>query len=439
MPKLQKEISLFGLIMIATGSCIGSGIFATPHAIAQHLPNGLLILGVWLLGGIVSITGSLSFAELASRYPKNGGVYVFLKEAYGSLVAFLYGWCILTVITSGAIAALCLVFAKYVDVVVPIGDRGVLFLAAAAIVFVSFINIRGVKWGDNLSKILTVLKLAGIFIIILIGLYYTNLSAPSYTSIGIEKIESMPVAFAAALVGVIFSFGGWHHASYLAAEVKNAKKIIPKAMIIGSIIVTCVYLLSNVAYLNLLGVEGIAADEAVAANAMTQVAPSASLLISILIAVSTLGAAGIYTLTAPRIYYQMAEDGNFFKFLAKIHPQTKVPVNAILVQSGWALVLLFAWSTFQNLIEYVVFMDWVFMTMAAISLFIFRKRSNSSSAYKVPLYPITPAIFIIISTWFVVYLLLGRPVQAFFGIGLLLIGVLVYFVIKKNKNVINTQ
>lgn len=437
MAKLKKALTLYGLTMIAVGSCIGSGIFLTPSSIAKELGSPSLMLFVWFIGGVVALTGALTFAELGGMFTGSGGVYVYLKKAYGDLVAFLYGWSIFTVITSGAIAALALAFARYIDFLIPLGEQGMLVVAIFAIIIVTLINIKGVKIAELFASSFTTMKLLGILLIIAIGFagYFSWSSfTPDFT---IQSTTSK--SFAGALIGVLWSYGGWHHASYLAGEAINPQKTIPKAMMLGALVVTITYLLINLAYIFLLPIGEMATSKAVAADAIGNIFGWGGLFIAILIAISTFGTAGIYTLSAPRIYFAMARDGVFFDFLTKVHPVWRTPVNAILLQSAWAIVLLLFWGTFENLITYVVFMDWIFMTLAAASIFTFRKSMpDVERPYKTIGYPIIPLIFIVISIWFLVYTLVGKPDQAYAGLGLTGIGVLLYFVFKntqKDKNI----
>jgi APA family basic amino acid/polyamine antiporter len=432
--RLKRKIGLFGLTLIAAGSCIGSGIFITPSDVAHQLGDANAILLVWTLGGVVAVTGSLTFAELSGRFPQAGGVYVFIRESFGKLWAFLYGWSILTVITSGAIAALSLTFARYLTAFVPLSSNGQIVVGISAIVTVTAINILGVKPADVFSSVSTLFKLLGITGIIVIGIYAGNQmgDTEAFTGAGIAPKTTIG-AFALAMIGVIWSYGGWHHASYVAGEVQSAAKVVPRAMILGALIVTMMYVLANWAYLRLLPLDQLASSQAVAADAVRSVHQNGAYLIAGLIAISTFGSIGIFTLTAPRIYYKMAEDGAFFRKIALLHPTRKTPIAAILLQSGWAIVLLLLWATFENLITYVVFMDWVFMTMAALSIFYFRKkyRNTETTGFIVPLYPIIPFIFIGISTWFIIYTLIGKPEQAIAGIILLIIGLPVYLLSKK--------
>lgn len=424
--------------MVAVGSCIGSGIFLTPSDIAQQVPSFWWILAVWLIGGVISLTGALSFAELGSYFPQAGGVYVYLKEAYGRLTAFLYGWAILTVITSGAIAALALAFARYVDYVIPLGPGGTRLLAIAAIVSVTAVNILGVRQGDRFSQLFTGLKLMGIGILVFFGLYALFGGMESATSVPVSPSGITGSAVAAALIGVLWSFGGWHHASYLAGEAVDPQRTVPRAMVIGALIVTAVYILSNVAYLSLLPISEIAASQAVAADALAAFVPFAGIFVAVLIAVSTYGTAGIYTLSAPRIYFAMARDGVFFRQLAKVHPRYRTPAAAILIQSAWAIVLLLFWGTFENLITAVVFMDFAFMMLAGAGLFLFRRR-GLRARFRVPAYPYIPLLFVGILAWFVFKTLQGQATHALVGLCTLACGLPFYYFFVKmegrgNKN-----
>lgn len=429
---LKKSISYFALTMIAVGSCIGSGIFISPSDVAAQLTDGGQIIWVWLIGGIVAMTGALSFAELASKYPGTGGVYLYLREAYGDLMAFLYGWSILTVITSGAIAALCLAFARYAALLFGMDISYQVPIGLAALFFVTLVNITGVRWSALFSSSMTMMKVVGIAVIVIVCLLFGH---DLLAHIDHPASSSHPISMGLALIGVLWSYGGWHHASYVGGEVHDAKKILPRALISGALIVTIVYILVNVAYLSVLTIDEISGSPAVASDAMSKITPFGGMLVAILIAVSTFGTAGIYTLSAPRIYYTMGADKVFFPWLADIHPKFGTPLKAIVLQSAWAGVLLLFWGTFESLATYVVFMDWIFMTLAAVGLFVFRKRSKAKDpdGYKVPLYPVVPLIFIGISIWFLFSTLIGRPVQAVAGIVLMLIGLPVYYYFTRSK------
>jgi APA family basic amino acid/polyamine antiporter len=435
MTKLAKELTLYGLVMVAIGSCIGSGIFVTPSQIAGLVPSAALILGVWAIGGVITLTGALTFGELGSIFPQAGGIYIFLKEAYGGWLGFLYGWAYLLIITSGSIAVLSLAFSYYLSFFIPMNDTWKILTSIIAISVLTTLNVLRAKFGEIFSNIFTGLKILGILIIIGAGLFYGN-SELSFKGIGLSSSGNTGLSsFGVALVGVLFSYGGWQHASFLAGETKNPSRNVPIAMISGAIVVTIIYLLVNMSYMLLLPISTIASSQKVAAEAVSTIVPFGGMLVAAIIAVSTLGTIGIYTLSAPRIYYAMAEDGLFFKSIAKVHPVFKTPVNAIIIQSIWAVVLLLFWGTFEDLITYTVSVEWIFFTLAAAGIFIFRKKlKNVERPYKTFGYPVTPLIFICINIWFVLNMMINKPLHMGIGIGCVLLGVPVYFFFKrKNK------
>jgi APA family basic amino acid/polyamine antiporter len=435
MAKLAKELTLYGLIMVAIGSCIGSGIFVTPSQIAGLIPSSGLILLVWALGGLIALTGALTFGELGSLFPKAGGIYVFLKEAYGGWLGFLYGWAYLVIITSGSIAVLSLAFSHYLSFFIPLDNTWRTITSIITIALLTTLNVFRAKFGEIFSNIFTGLKIIGILIIICTGFFLGN-SDISFKDFGFTTPSAAGLSsFGVALTGVLFSYGGWQHASFLAGETRNPSRNVPIAMITGAAVVTFIYLLVNTSYMLLLPVNSISSSGKVAAEAVSTVIPFGGMLVAGLIAISTFGTIGIYTLSAPRIYYAMAEDGLFFKSIAKVHPIFKTPVNAIIVQSVWSIVLLLFWGTLENLITYTVSVEWIFFTLAAIGIFIFRKKlKNTERPYKTFGYPVTPLIFIVINTWFVINIMINKPLHMAIGFGFLLLGVPLFLYFKR-KNV----
>lgn len=432
--ELKKELSLYGLTMVAIGSCIGSGIFLTPSQIAGHLPTPLLILLVWALGGIITLTGALTFAEMGAMFPQAGGVYVYLKEAYGDIFGFLYGWVYLVVITSGANAALSIACAYYLAFIFPLNDTGITITAVIALVVVTVVNILRVKAAEVFTNVFTGLKLLGILAIIAIGIFFGRNEFSLFEKGGSAPVDNLLSAFGLALIGVLWSYGGWQHASFVAGEAKDARRMIPRAMVLGALVVAVVYLLTNLAYLFLLPVDKIASSQSLAADAISTLLPFGGVLIAIIIAISTFGTLGIYTLSAPRIYYAMAKDGLFFKKLAWVHPRFRTPVNAILVQSSWAVVLLLFWGTFEDLITYVVFTDWIFFGLTAVGIFIFRRKyPDRPRPYKTLGFPIVPLIFITITFLFVINALVEKPTHAWAGLILMALSLPIYFYFKSKR------
>ncbi len=434
MAKLAKELTLYGLIMVAIGSCIGSGIFVTPSQIAGLIPSSSLIILVWALGGLIALTGALTFGELGALFPKAGGIYVFLKEAYGGWLGFLYGWAYLVIITSGSIAVLSLAFSHYLSFFIPMDNTWKTIISIITISLLTALNVFRAKFGEIFSNIFTGLKIIGILIIICSGIIFGS-SGFSFSDFRFVMPAGTGLsAFGVALTGVLFSYGGWQHASFLAGETKNPSRNVPIAMITGAAVVTLIYLLVNISYMLLLPVEKIVSSEKVAAEAVSTIIPFGGILVAGLIAVSTFGTIGIYTLSAPRIYYAMAEDGLFFKGIAKVHPKFRTPVNAIIIQSVWSVILLLFWGTLENLITYTVSVEWIFYTLAAAGIFIFRRKlRNTDRPYKTFGYPVTPLIFIIINIWFIINITINKPLHMLIGFCFLLLGV-PFFLYFKRKN-----
>lgn len=425
--------------MIAVGSCIGSGIFVTPAQIVAAVPNASLVLAVWAIGGLVALTGALTFTELGGMFPRSGGVYVYIKEAYGPLAGFLYGWTILLVINTGALAGLCVAFAEYLKIFVPhMGEHTKTAIAAGTMLVLTAVNMRGVNVSQGLANFFTGLKLLSIGAIIVAGFLFFDTEK---VNLDFSLSQNVPVNLTSALltglIGVLFSVGGWHHASYVAGEAINARRNVPRAMFFGVLIVTGMYLLVNLAYMLLLPLGTIAGTPRVAGEAIATLAPWGGKAVAIAIALSIFGTIGIYTMSAPRIYYAMAEDGVFFKKLAEVHPRWHTPVFAMLIQVGWALVvLLFFSGLFNKIITFVTFMDIAFMGLAGAAIFIFRKkRKGAERPIRAWGYPWVPGVFVAISAAFAVNTFMERPGQAIPGLVLLLLGVGVYFWFKRKTEV----
>jgi basic amino acid/polyamine antiporter, APA family len=431
-PSLRRALSTFDLTMIAVGSTIGSGIFLTPSLIARVLPDPVMIAAVWIVGGLMALSGALTFAELGGMMPGAGGIYTYLNGAYGGLFGFLYGWAYFLVVNTGGIAALSIAFATYLGYIVPLGPEGITIAAIAGLVIVTIINVLGVKAGGLFSDLFTLLKLAGIAGVIVVGFVW---GAPSgiFSAAGSVPVGSLSSALSVAMVGVLWSYGGWQHATYIAAEANDPRRGIPRAMVIGAGIVVVVYLLANIAYLALLSPQAMGTSAHLAADALGSVlGPVGGTAVAVTIFISTFGTAGIYTLTAPRIYHAMASDGVFFRSVAAVHPRFRTPVVAILLQSGWAILLVLLWGTFENLISYVVFTDWIFFALAAAAVFIFRRRTpRAERPYRTTGYPFTPLFFIAVAVWFVIGTLIEKPEQAWAGLLFLALGIPVYYYWKR--------
>jgi len=421
------------MTMIAIGSTIGSGIFLTPALIARALPSPSWIIGIWFVGGVMALTGALSFAELGGMMPGAGGVYVYLNEAYGPLAGFLYGWAYFLVCNTGGIAALSLAFATYLGHFVSLSGGGIRAAAIAGLLAVTALNIRGVKIAGVFSDVFTLLKLSGIAFLIVAGVGWGMNRRFDFAAPLDLHGSSLGGALSAAMVGALWSYGGWQHASYAAGEARDPRRTIPFAMVTGAIVVVVVYVLTNLSYMLTLPVEAIGASGRLASDAMqTIMGPAGGGVIAAAIFISTFGTTGIYTLTAPRIYFAMARDGLFFRSISAVHPRFHTPARAIMVQTIWAVILILFWGTFESLISYVVFTDWIFMSMAAAGVIILRRRRpDAERPYRTLGYPLTPLIFVSISVWFVGNTLVNRPAEALAGLAFLAMGVPVFLFWRK--------
>lgn len=425
----KKEIGLYGLTMIAIGSSIGSGIFRTPSEIAGYLPAEGLMLIVWALGGIIALCGALTFAKISGQFPQVGGFYVFLKEAYGKLPAFLFGWSMLLVINTGSLAALSLVFTSYLSSFIPLSDNAQLVIAVLTIVVLTVMNVFGVKFGNLFASIFTSAKLLGILFVVFLGLFFGTNHHVNYLNTGYTPgSNDLPMisAFGLALIGVTFSFGGYQHATFVAAEVKNAAKIVPKALVIGILIVCLAYLTINVAYLRFLPIEQIAASKSVASDAINTVWGLGGKFVSFLIIVSVVGTIGIYILTAPRIYFAMAEDKLFFKKFAEIHSKYGTPVWAITFQSAWTIVLLVFWKTFSNLITFVVFVDEIFFFMTALSFFFLIEEKKTLGSF-------LASVFLAMTGFIILNTLYEKPQEAIAGLIFLALGCIFFVIFRRTQ------
>jgi basic amino acid/polyamine antiporter, APA family len=436
----KRLISPFGLTMVVIGACIGSGIFMTPKDVAGFVSSDSLILLSWLIGGGIVLTGALSYSELAGLFPGAGGVYVYLKEAFGKRTAFLYGWSVLTVITSGSVAAIAFVCATYADQLAGgvFGEQGIPFLTIGIILFHTVIHTLGIRIGELFNNFLAIVKVMGIVILVSFGVYFAidlQLDRGVVTESNVDPTMVSPwIGVGLAMIPILWSFGGFQHATFLAGDSENPKKSVPRAMVIGLTVVTLLYVVVNYTFLSLLGHEALAESDRPAFEAIDKVSATGSFWVAILIVVSTFGSSFIFTMSAPRIYYAMANDGVFFQFFARKHTRFQTPANAIIVQSAWAIILVLFWGTFSALINYVTFLEWVFLGMAGLAVFRFRKKiPKNQYTFRMPLYPILPLVFGLAVIGFLVLTLASGNKPALYAFILLVIGIAVYEIYKRFK------
>jgi basic amino acid/polyamine antiporter, APA family len=434
MSGYARRLGLFSGTMAVVGGIIGGGIFRTPAAVAERAGSADVTLAVWVVGGAVALAGALCFGELGARRPRAGGGYVYLREAWGPLPAFLYGWALLLVIATGAIAAVAVMFADYTLALFGLPARLTLPLAIGAIVLLSGINYLGVRSGALTQNVFTVLKLVALAALIGAGLVVAGPAGVGTPPVaGVTRSGAGAIAgFGAALVPVLFTYGGWQQTNFIAEEIIDAEQTLPRALVLGVVLVVLVYLAANLAYLRVLGVGALAASAAPAAEVMERVlGPRGARLIAAGIAVSTFGFLNLVILVTPRVLQAMAADGLFFPRLAELHPVHRTPAAAIGLQAGWAILLTLTGS-FAQLVDYVAFGDWIFFGLTVAGLFVYRRREREWAAgpaggFRVPGYPWVPALFVLAAAYVVVSAVAANPRNAAMGALLIGLGVPVYW------------
>jgi APA family basic amino acid/polyamine antiporter len=422
-----RRIGLFSATMLVVGGIIGSGIFLNPAIVAQRVGSGRLIMLTWAFGAVVALLGAFIFAELGARRPSAGGGYVYLREAFGPLPAFLYGWALLLSIATGAAAAVAVTFASYAAPLLRLSPGAEPSLAAGALVVLSAINVIGVRPGTLTQNVFTVLKLGAIAALVVSALFAPPLAAAVAATPAAAAPPPLIVAIGTALVPVLFAYGGWQQTNFVAEEMVDAERNLPRALVIGVAIVAVVYLAVNLTYLHALGVAGLAASRAPAADVMgAYFGERGRRLIAAGIAVSTFGFLNLVILVTPRVYQAMARDGLFFARFAELHPRFRTPAAAIVVQGAWAVALLLSGS-YGQLLDYVTFADWIFFGVTAATLFVFRRRDGAQGArYRAPLYPASVALFCLACLYVVAGAVVSNPWNAVRGALLLAAGVPVF-------------
>ena len=417
-----RRLGVWDASMVVVGGVIGSGIFLTPAAIAQQTHSAAEQLIAWAIGGVIALIGALCYAELGARRPTAGGGYVYLREAFGLIVAFVYGWNLLVVNHSGAIAAVATVFVQYAGAALGTTVENPQPYAVGTIVFLTGINWFGIRAGALTQNILTVLKLLAISALIVVGLSAGGAPAPTA-----PPQPTDPIALIGALMPVLFSYGGWYYVNDIAGEIREPHRNLPRSLIFGMLLVAACYLLANAAYLAVLGHAGLAASKAPAADLMRQVLgePGAR-LIAAGIAISTLGFCNISVIGAARVFQVMGADGVFFRSAGKLHPRWRSP-NVALLLLAVASIGLALTGTFAQLLNYSTVGDWIGMAAVIGTLFWYnRRQSDAAVSFRVPLYPLLPIVFLIVVLWVVAVTCVRNPHDALMGVLITLAGLPVY-------------
>ncbi len=421
----RKQLSVVDAVAIIVGIVVGAGIFKTPSIVAATAGSTTALVVLWFLGGAISLIGALCYAELASTYPSEGGDYVYLRRSFGRWVAFLFAWARLTVIQTGSIVILAFVFGDYFAQLIPLGTHGPALYAASAVIVLTVLNATSLKQSTRTQNALSASKIIGLLSICVVGLFSSSV-APAAVDSG-----SQAGSWGLAMVFVLLTYGGWNEIAFASAEFRNVQRDMLRALLWGILVITAVFVLVNVAYLNVLGLKGMAESEVVAADLMRKILGEyGARFISVLIAISTLGAASGTIFTGARTNYALGREFKPLRFMGVRNERTETPLGALAAQGVVALALVGfgEWQRkgFETLVEYTAPVFWFFFLLTGISLLILRKKDpGTPRPFKVPLYPLTPVLFCIASAYMLWSSVAYTGLGALVGIGVLLVGVVV--------------
>ncbi len=414
------------LIFIVVGTVIGSGIFLTPGSVVQNSGSGGVALVVWAVGGVLSLLGALTFAELGASRPNAGGLYVYMRDAFGPALAFLFGWTMFLVIGSGSLATLAAAFPRYVGVFVTLSPAAEKVISILMIAAVAALNVRGTRSSANVQGVATALKA-----LVIVGLAIAFIVAAPERAPQTWWPEHFTLSTftgaITAMIGVLWAYEGWQYVTFSAGETLDPQRTFGRGIVIGTVLLIGVYVLANVGYIAALGIDGVAASRRVASDAAGAILGSgAAAAVSGVILVSIASAANGLTLTLPRLFYAMAGDRLFFSRLAEVHPRLGTPAASIVATALWSSVLVLS-GTFEQLLTYVVFMSWVWFALAAMAIFVLRHREpDAPRPFRTPGYPVTPAAFVLSALVIVGNTVIAQPTQSVIGLGITLAGIPAY-------------
>jgi APA family basic amino acid/polyamine antiporter len=425
-PSLARRIGLFDAVLLIMGGIVGSGIFLNPYVVAREVGTPILILLAWGVGGLIALAGAFVYAELASLRPQVGGQYVFLREAFGPGTAFVYGWSLLLVMQSGGMAAVAVTFARYFAETTRLAVPEPL-VAVVTLASLTVLNCLGVVVGTRVQSVLMITKTVAILGLVVAGLFFAKAQGGGGPLVDRPLSMGLVTAFGAALVPVLFAYGGWQTGGFLAGEMKDPDRDMPRALVLGVAGVVVLYLSVNYVCLRVLGAPGLAASTAPASDVVDAAfGRTGTTLLGLGITASTLGFLSQGLLTAPRVYYAMARDGVFFETVGFLHEKTRVPVVAIVLQGAWAAVIALS-GRYEQIINYVVSADFIWFGLTGVSLFVLRRRGEKGG-FAVPGHPWTTGFFVA-GCWLVVAAVVAsHPGDSLLGWGILLCGIPLYFV-----------
>ena len=431
MPRtLERTLRRRDLILIVVGTVIGSGIFIVPGVVLRQTGGDVgPAMVVWLAAGVLSLLGALTYGELGAMRPEAGGLYVYIREAFGPLTGFLYGWTLFFVIASGSVAALAVAATAYLNQLVPLGDGAARLAPIAVIALVAAINVKGTGESASVQTWTTLLKAGAVVAMSSALVYFGAGTGESARALWPGSISpSLLSGIGIAMIGALWAYEGWQYVTFSAGETRDPQRTFPAGIVIGTLVLIMIYLFANVGYIAALGPTAAAASDTVAADAVSaMLGPVAGKLIAATIVLSMVSAANGLTLTAPRVFYAMARDGLFFRRLARVHPRFGTPALAVVAGSAWAMVLA-ASGTFEELLTYVVFSGWIFYGLGAASIFVYRRtRPRLHRPFRVPGYPFTPALFVVAAAALVINTIATQPARALVGIAIVLLGTPAYY------------
>ena len=425
--QLRRAMGLLQATAMVAGTIIGASIFVQPAEITGKVPSVSGVMLVWLVAGVLTFFGALVCAELSSIFTKSGGVYIYLKEAYSPAVGFLWGWAMFWTMHSGIIAAVAVIFARYLAFFFPMSDTMIKGPAIAVIWLLSVVNYYGVKHGSRLQTLFTLGKILAIIFIIIAGFLLGSKIPNHFVAAEAINQDISIKDFFLALVAGLFAFGGWHMVTYNAEETLNPRKTIPRALMLGVLVVTICYIALNAVYLYVLPLDAVASSTRIAADAAdVLLGYGGGAFMSALVVFSTFGALAGIILCGPRVYYSMAKDGLLFRWVGEIHSRYHTPYRAIFLQAVWSSVLVVT-GTYRLLFTRVVYTEWIFFALMAAGLFVFRRRPELVRGYHIWGYPVVPALFIIFSFAIVVNQIISDPKESLVGIFLVIVGLPVYY------------
>lgn len=423
---LRVAIGFPSAVLLVMGGIIGSGIFVNPAIVAASLHTPLLALGAWVVGGVMAILGAFVYAELAARIPATGGEYVYLRETYGPLAGFLFGWTTLLVVQTGGMAAVSIVFAKSLNVLMG-GGLSEPFVAVFTLAVLALVNCFGVKAGDGVQSALGALKIAAIAALIVAGLFFAPHTLPKLPPLPAAPAENAFKTFGQALIPVVFSYGGWQTANYVAGEMKDAQRNLARALLVGVLAVVGIYLLVNIACINALGMDRLGRTLTPTSDVLRVVAgPIGAKLASAAVALSAIGYLSQSMLTGPRVYFAMARDGLFFRQVGAVEQASHAPVIAIVLQAAWTAVLALT-GTYEQILSYVIAMNFLFFGVSASCIFVMRRREEvtgmQSEGFRSPFYPWTTSLFILACLIVVIASFWAFPINSLIGYAIMAVGI----------------